>query len=116
MVHMTLEVSDELAERIRPIESWLPTVLELSLVGFHTVATATATATEVIQFLASDPAPHEVLAYHASERSQARLQRLLALNEAGLLGEDEQRELDEMQRIEHIIIMLKAQSAKRAAS
>lgn len=114
MVRMTLEVSDELAERIRPIESWLPTVLELSLVGFHTVATATAT--EVIQFLASDPAPHEVLAYHASERSQARLQRLLALNEAGLLGEDEQRELDEMQRIEHIIIMLKAQSAKRAAS
>ena len=112
MVHMTLEVSDELAERIRPIESWLPTVLELSLVGFHTVATAT----EVIQFLASDPAPHEVLAYHASERSQARLQRLLALNEAGLLGEDEQRELDEMQRIEHIVIMLKAQSAKRAAS
>ena len=70
----------------------------------------------MIQFLASDPAPHEVLAYHASERSQARLQRLLALNEAGLLGEDEQRELDEMQRIEHIIIMLKAQSAKRAAS
>ena len=107
MVHLTLEIPDELAERIRPIEPWLPTVLELSLTGFQTVATATAT--EVIQFLGQKPSPQEILDFHASERSQARLQRLLALNEAGLLGEEEQRELDELQRIEHIIIMLKAQ-------
>ena len=113
MVHMTLDVSDALAERIRPIEPWLPTVLELSLVGFQTVATAIAT--EVIRFLSNDPAPHEVMAYQASERSQARLQCLLALNTAGLLGEEEQRELDEMQHIEHIIIMLKAQIAKQVS-
>ena len=112
MVNLTLEVTEELAERVRPIGPWFPTVLELSLVGFQTAATATAA--EVIQFLSKDPAPREVLAYHASERSQARLQRLLALNETGLLGEDEQRELDEMQRIEHILIMLKARIAEQA--
>ncbi len=107
MAHVTLEVSDELAERIRPIGSWLSTVLEIGLIGFKTVATATAT--EVIQFLAQDPTPSEILDYHASERSQERLQRLLTLNETGLLGEDEQQELDELQHIEHIVIMLKAQ-------
>jgi hypothetical protein len=112
MVHLTLEVSEELAERIRPIGPWLPTVLELGLVGFQTGATATAA--EVIQFLSKDPGPGEVLAYRASERSQTRLQRLLALNETGLLGEDEQRELDEMQRIEHILIMLKTRIAEQA--
>ena len=110
MTHLTLEVPDELAERIQSMKSWFPTVLELSLIGFET--TATATATEVIQFLSKDPKPHEVLTYHASERSQERLKRLLTLNESGQLSEVEQRELDELQRIEHVVIMLKAQVAK----
>jgi hypothetical protein len=35
----------------------------------------------------------------------------VALNAAGLLGEEEQQELDELQQIEHIIIMLKAHLA-----
>ncbi len=105
MTQLTLEVSDELAERIRPLSSWLSTVLELSLVGFQTMAAATAT--EVIRFLSGDPTPEEVLAYHASEQAQTRLQRLLALNEAGLLAKVEECELDELQKIEHILVMLK---------
>jgi hypothetical protein len=109
MVQMTMQVSEELAARLRPLGGWLPTVLELSLVGFRTVAAATAA--EVIQFLSQDPTPQEVFAYHVSERAQTRLQRLLALNTAGMLGEDEQLELDELQRIEHVLIMLKAQVA-----
>jgi hypothetical protein len=109
MVQMTLTISNELAERLQPLGAWLPTVLELTLVGCKTVAAATAT--EVLAFLAQGPTPEEVLAYHASERAQQRLRRLLALNTAGLLGEDEQQELDELQQIEHILIMLKAQLA-----
>src|SRR5712691_6281495 len=109
MVHMTLNISDELAERLQPLGAWLPTVLELTLVGCKTVAAATAT--EVQELLAQSPPPEAVLAYHASERAQRRLQRLLALNAVGLLSEDEQQELDELQQIEHIIIMLKAQMA-----
>lgn len=109
MVHMTLEVSEELADRIRPLGAWLSTVLELSLAGFQTLAAATAS--EVVRFLSTKPSPHEILNYHVSEQAQARLQRLLALNEAGLLGEAEQQELDELQRIEHIVILLKAQAA-----
>src|SRR5712691_8114757 len=110
MAHMTLTISDELAERLRPLGVWLPTALELTLVGYKTVAAATAT--EVLEFLAQGPSPEEVLAYQASARAQDRLQRLLALNAAGLLGEDEQQELDELQQIEHIIIMLKAHLAR----
>ena len=110
MAHMTLTISDELAERLRPLGVWLPTALELTLVGYKTVAAATAT--EVLEFLAQGPSPEEVLAYQASARAQDRLQRLLALNAAGLLGEDEQQELDELQQIEHNIIMLKAHLAR----
>src|SRR5712691_10658157 len=113
MVQMIFNVSDGLAERLQPLGAWLPTVLELTLVGCKTVAAATAT--EVLEYLAQGPPPEAVLAYHASERAQRRLQRLLALNAAGLLGEDEQQELDELQQIEHIIIILKAQLASPSA-
>jgi len=109
MVQLTMQVPERLAERIQPIGSWLPTVIELSLIGFKTLATATAT--EVIQFLSKAPSPQEVLAYHVSEQAQKRLQRLLALNEAGILSETKQSELDELEQIEHIVIMLKAQIA-----
>lgn len=111
MAHLTLEVPDELAERIRAMETWFPTILELSLLGFETPATATAK--EVVQFLSQAPPPQDVLAFHASKRSQERLQRLLTLNQAGILSETEQCELDELQRIEHIVIMLKAQIANQ---
>jgi hypothetical protein len=112
MVQMTMSISDELAERIKSMGPWLPTVLELSLIGFQTVATATAT--EVIQFLSKEPSPQDVLNYHVSERAQERLRRLLALNEAGMLSEAEQLELDELQRIEHVVVMLKAQTAEKS--
>lgn len=105
MVEMTVQIPEELAARIRPFGPWLPTVLELGLAGFTTVASATAS--ELIRFLAGAPSPREVLEYHVPDQTQTRLRRLLALNEAGLVGEDEARELDELQRIEHSVVMLK---------
>ncbi|MEP7010008.1 MAG: hypothetical protein ABJC13_06775 [Acidobacteriota bacterium] len=109
MTSVTLALSDDLAQRLRPLEPFLSTVLELSLVGFQTAAAATAT--EVIQFLSGDPSPKEILAYHASERTQERTRRLLALNQAGLLSEEERRKLDEFEKIEHLVRLLKAQAA-----
>jgi len=110
MVQMTMQVSDKLAKQIQPFGSWLPTIIEISLIGFKTLATITAA--EVIYFLSTTPSAQDLLEYHISERSQQRLQRLLALNQAGILSQTEQLELDELQQIEHIIIMLKAQVAK----
>lgn len=113
MVQITMQVTDRLAQRLQPLSDWLPTILELSLVGFKTPAVQTAS--EIIDFLATSPSPSEVLAYHVSERAQERLQRLLAINAAGLASAEEQVELDEIGQIDHIIIMLKAQAQERAA-
>jgi hypothetical protein len=110
MVQMTMQVPNDLAKRIKPIRYWLPTILELSLVGFKTLATETAT--EIIEFLSTNPSSQEVLGHHVSKRAQERLRRLLALNEAGVLGEIEQIELEELGQIEHIMIMLKTQIAE----
>jgi hypothetical protein len=111
MVQMTVDFPETMAARIQPLGFWLPVILELSFVGCKTLATATAA--EVIEFLSSNPKPEQVLSFHVSDRAQVRLQRLLALNQAGLLGEDEQLELDELQKIEHILVMLKARLVKQ---
>lgn len=111
MVQMTMQVSNDLAKRIQPIRYWLPTILEIGLEGFKTAATETAS--EIIRFLSTNPSPQDVFDYQVSNRSQARLRRLLLLNEAGMVGEMEQLELDELQKIEHIMIMLKTQIAEQ---
>lgn len=110
MVQVTMQLPDQLAGRIMPVRRWMPAILEFSLAGLRTPASETAA--EIIDFLLSSPSAEEMMAYHSSERSQSRVRRLLALNEAGLLSEAEARELDELERIEHIMITLKAQTAR----
>jgi hypothetical protein len=109
MVQVTMLLPDQLAARVKPIHQWLPVVLELSLLGLRT--SAVATATEIIEFLSTEPTSQAVLNYHVSERAQMRLRQLLAMNEAGLLSEEEQHELDELERLEHLLIMFKLQLA-----
>ena len=103
----TVTLPDDLAERIEPFGQWLPAVLEISLLGLQTPASRTAG--EIIAFLSTGPSADEVAAHRASTRSQERVSRLLALNQAGLLGEAEAEELDELLRLENLLITLKAE-------
>lgn len=109
MIRFTIQLPDELASRRTAIQQWAPTILELSLVGFKTPAAITAT--EIIAFLSGNPSPEAVFHYHVSQRAQKRLRHLLAVNAAGQVSPDEDRELDEIEKIEHIMIMLKAHLA-----
>lgn len=108
MAQITMQVSDQVAARIHSWGRWLPSVSELSALGCRTAAAIEAA--EVARFLSRNPTPLEVVSYHASEAAQERLRRLLALNEVGLLSDDEQLELDELERLEHEVVMLKAQA------
>lgn len=111
MVEIKMQITDTLAQRLQPMYDWLSTVLELSLIGFKTPAVQTAS--EIIDFLATGPSPNEVMAYHVSDRAQERLRRLLAVHEAGLASAEEQAELDEIERIEHVVVMLKTQAQEK---
>ena len=108
MVEMTMHVPDNLATKLRRMNKWLPTVLELSLVGFKTPAAQTVA--EVIQFLSKGPTPRQVAGYKISEHAQQHLQRLLTLNQSGLLSEEEQSELEELETLEHLMALLKIQA------
>lgn len=113
MVQMTMQVPEDLAPKLRRMDKWLPTVLELSLAGFKTPVTQTVA--ELIGFLSKGPTPKQVEGYKVSERAQKRIQRLLALNQAGLLSKDEQAELDESETFDHLVTLLKAQARRQPA-
>jgi hypothetical protein len=89
----------------------MPTILELNFANFETrVAT---TAWELIKFLSQNPSPQQVINFHASERAQARLRKLLEMNKDGVLTEKEERELDEIERLEQIVFKLKVNARKQ---
>ena len=113
MVEMTMQVPNNLAPKLRRMNKWLPTVLELSLAGFKTPAAQTVS--ELVGFLSNGPTPKQVASYKVSERSQKRLRRLLALNQSSLLSEEEQAELEETERLEHFVTMLKIQAREQSS-
>lgn len=111
MVEITMQLPEKLAARIGASGAWFPTIIELGLSSFRT--RAALTAAELQSFLEANPLPEDVLAFRASPRSQLRLEKLLALNKTNLLSEKEELELDELEKIEHAVVMLKAQAAKQ---
>jgi hypothetical protein len=111
MVQMTVQLPDDLAVKIQPLGRWLPAILKLSSLGFKTLAAASVM--EVQEFLLRNPTPQEFLNFYVSEQSQERSRHLLTLNSEGLLSEAEQLELDELGRLEHLVIRLKTQIAKQ---
>jgi hypothetical protein len=106
MATLTLNVSDTLAQRIEPFSRWLPTILEISVLGFTTPALHVAN--ETVTFLASNPSEQAVRNFKFSPKAQQRMDELLERNRESDWTESERGELDELLRLEHVIILLKA--------
>lgn len=68
---------------------------------------------EILDLLASTPTPEQILAYHPSEALQSRLSDLLERNRNGILSKEENAELDEFSRMNHLMSMLKIRARKR---
>lgn len=68
---------------------------------------------EFFEFLVSSPTPEQIVAFHASEATQERARELLAANRENRLTPDEQAELDEFERVSHLVRMLKIYALER---
>jgi hypothetical protein len=64
----------------------------------------------VLSFLASGPNAEQVMAFRPGIDMTERLETLLEKNLSNTLTELEKRELEEYERIEHLVIMLKARA------
>ena len=110
MAVMTLEISDELAAKVEPVQPYLPILLELSTTQFQTKAQETAF--ELFRFISQAPPPERVMDYFIGEKSQARLRELGYLNNAGTISEQELIEYDELIAVGRIGTKMKIEAAK----
>lgn len=70
---------------------------------------------EIVDFLTSFPRPEEIVAYKPSDTLQLRAEALLEKKREGRISEDENKELDSIVIIEHLMRMAKAKARQRLA-
>lgn len=105
MAILTIDIPDDLMERINPIRDQLPDLLRRCL---QPDLLSAQVYRYILHFLASQPTPEQVAAFRPTPAMQERLRYLLGRSDDGLLTSEETQELDEYERIEHLIILLKA--------
>ena len=107
MPTITLDVPQELSERLQQEGDRLPELLALSL---DQPALPARTYRYILDFLASQPTTEEILAFRPTPAMVSRLQTLVEREKTGQLTKIEQEELDEYEQIEHLMVMIKAGS------
>ncbi|MBD2178439.1 hypothetical protein H6F42_16090 [Pseudanabaena sp. FACHB-1998] len=109
MVKITLEVPEELSQKLVNLGDRLPQVLNQSL---EQTGLPSSVYRYILSFLASNPTSQQIKDFRPTIDMQERLRTLIIRNETGDLTEPEIIELDEYERIEHLIIMLKSGKLK----
>jgi hypothetical protein len=110
---LTLSIPDELATRLRAVEDRLPEILELGLREWLSAPPGYAGLNDVLETLARLPSPEEVVALRPSPILQTRIEALLEKLRANGLSDEEQREWDRYEYIEHLIRMAKIRAVER---
>lgn len=105
MPKITLEVSEELSQQLAQVGDRLPELLALSL---QQPAVPAQIYRYILNFLASNPTPEQIAEFKPTLEMQERLRTLLARSNAGELTPTELKELDEYERIEHLVVIIKA--------
>lgn len=124
MAQLTIQVPDELAQRLEPLQSRLPELFWLLLdIGGEQkkeqpkLNTQTVEIPEVYQevldFLIKRPTPEEIITFQVSARAQIHLQELLEKNRSGSLSQMELAQLDVYEQLEHLMILLKARAMEK---
>ena len=113
VMDLTFTIPNELATRLRPVEDRLPEILELGLREWLATPPAYAGLNDLLETLARLPSPEEVLALRPAPSLQERIEALLDKNRAGGLSDQERKEWERYQYIEHLVRMAKARAIQR---
>jgi hypothetical protein len=113
MPSLTLDISEQLQDKVKPFSRWVPAILEVSLLNLK--SPAHGAASEFIDFLTSNPSEQAVGIYKLSEAFQVRVEALLEKNRAATLTQVESTELDDYMRLEHVIRVIKGKVKAKVA-
>ncbi|HBE19015.1 MAG TPA: hypothetical protein DEG17_23755 [Cyanobacteria bacterium UBA11149] len=107
MPKIAIEVPEELYNQLAQVGENLPELLRMSL---QQPPLPAHIYRYILNFIASQPTPEAIAAFRPTPEMQQRLRSLLLRSQAGELTPTEERELNEYEQIEHLVIMLKAGS------
>jgi hypothetical protein len=121
MVQLTIEIPDDLAQRLAPFQNQLSELFtrliattlpgeSSSRASLSTVSDLPSTYLEVLDFLVTSPTPEQLLNFKVSEQSQARLQALLQKNRDISLTPSEMAELNLYEQLDALMTLLKARA------
>lgn len=108
IVQLTIEVPEELAVRLQPIQHHLIDILELGLRELN--PTRYTLSEEIIEFLASGPTPNEIVDFRPSQGVIDCVHDLLYKNQGSILSQDEEEELGEYERLDYLMTLIKARA------
>jgi hypothetical protein len=105
MARVTIEVPDELSELVAQAGERLPELLARSL---REPVLPAHVYRYVLDFLAGRPTPEQVAAFGPTPEMTGRLRTLLEREGEGEITPAEKAELDEYERLEHLMVMIKS--------
>lgn len=110
-MQIKVEVPDELAMRLSPLQEQLPQILELGLREWSAdVQSGFSGLADVLEFLANLPTPEEILALKPSETLQQHINNLLEKNRTVGLTPEEERLWQQYEYVEHLVRVAKAKA------
>jgi len=113
---ITVRVPDDLGEQLQLFEDHLPEILERGLREFLAEQSGNSHDEDTIMdLLASQPAPEQVLAIRPSPELQARVSELLERSKRGELSRQDEAELERYLMLEHLVRLAKAHAYDRLA-
>lgn len=107
-MQLTIEIPDKLANQLEPQLDKVAEIIECGL--REQWSESSSIAQEVIAFLAMGPSPKEIVSFRPSKQSIERTKELLEKNRAGTLTTEENAELDQMARMDHLMTLIKAKA------
>jgi hypothetical protein len=116
-MEITIQVPNDLAQKLQQFQDRLPEVLER---GLRELLIESSTdfqeENRIIEILISQPTPEEVLAIHPSPEFQTRTSELLARSKRAELSAQEESELERYLMLEHLVRLAKAHAYKQLAA
>ena len=106
MPKITLEVSEELSTQVAALGG--DRLSEALALGLRQSVVPSEVYRYVLDFLTSNPTAAEIADFRPTTQMQERLRDLLDRSYGDRLTSAERHELDEYERIEHCVVMLKA--------
>ncbi|MEM7773614.1 MAG: hypothetical protein AAF327_24300 [Cyanobacteria bacterium P01_A01_bin.37] len=110
-MRITLEVPDNLGERLQQIPEKWTEVIERGLQEvLNEKDSRFLDEAAIIELLASQPTPEEILAIRPSSEFQARASELLTRSKGGTSSAKDEVELERYLTIEHLVRLAKARA------